>query len=134
MPAPRYFSIPSTVVGAVAFRNEALNWTPCVRSLIQDPLAWTNSLAEIIAAWPTRVMRSRWPRALTRRTQKPLSGLWNVTRSTKPPRTSVELAAKFLTWTEDNLPRQVVYEGLREDKPTSEVRRGVPHAKLAAGR
>src|SRR5438105_7936050 len=76
MPEPRYFSIPSTVVGAVAFRNEALNWTPCVRSLIQDPLAWTNSPAEIIAAWPTRVMRSRWPRVLTRRTQKPFSELW----------------------------------------------------------
>ena len=31
---------------------------------------------------------------------------------------------KFLTWTEDNLLRQVVYEGLREDKPprTSAVR------------
>ena len=27
--------MPSTVVGAVALRNEALNWTPCVRSLIQ---------------------------------------------------------------------------------------------------
>src|SRR5580704_18395102 len=92
MPEPRYFSIPSTVVGAVAFRNEALNWTPCVRSLIQDPLAWTNSPAEIIAAWPTRVMRSRWPRALIRSTQKPLSELWKVTRSTSPARTSVELA------------------------------------------
>jgi DNA ligase D-like protein (predicted ligase) len=34
---------------------------------------------------------------------------------------------KFLTWTDDNLPRQVVYEGLREDKPASEVRRDVPH-------
>ena len=32
---------------------------------------------------------------------------------------------KFLTWTEDNLLRQVVYEGLREDKPTKEVRRGL---------
>jgi hypothetical protein len=47
MPEPRYFSIPS-VVGAVASRNEALNWTPCVRSLIQVPLACTNSPAEII--------------------------------------------------------------------------------------
>jgi ATP-dependent DNA ligase len=36
---------------------------------------------------------------------------------------------KFLTWTEDNLLRQVVYEGLREDKPAREVRREVPHAK-----
>jgi ATP-dependent DNA ligase len=33
---------------------------------------------------------------------------------------------KFLAWTEDNLLRQVVYEGLREDKPASEVRREMP--------
>jgi bifunctional non-homologous end joining protein LigD len=33
------------------------------------------------------------------------------------------------TWTGDNLLRQVVYEGLREDKPAAEVRREVPHAK-----
>src|SRR5436309_354736 len=38
---------------------------------------------------------------------------------------------KFLTWTEDNLLRQVVYEGLRDDKPASEIRRDVPHPKLA---
>src|SRR5215472_16834650 len=50
IPEPRYFSMPSTVVGAVALRNEALNWTPCVRSLTHAPLAWTNSPAEIIAA------------------------------------------------------------------------------------
>ena len=36
---------------------------------------------------------------------------------------------KFLAWTEDNLLRQVVYEGLREDKPAREVRREVPRAK-----
>ncbi|MGH7065279.1 MAG: non-homologous end-joining DNA ligase [Stellaceae bacterium] len=36
---------------------------------------------------------------------------------------------KFLTWTEDNLLRQMVYEGLREDKPAREVRRNVPHRK-----
>jgi DNA ligase D-like protein (predicted ligase) len=34
---------------------------------------------------------------------------------------------KFLTWTDDNLLRQVVYEGLREDKPATEVQREVPH-------
>jgi bifunctional non-homologous end joining protein LigD len=34
---------------------------------------------------------------------------------------------KYLTWTDDNLLRQVVYEGLREDKPAVEVRRPVPH-------
>jgi bifunctional non-homologous end joining protein LigD len=38
---------------------------------------------------------------------------------------------KYLTWTADNLLRQVVYEGLREDKPASEVRREVPNAKPA---
>jgi bifunctional non-homologous end joining protein LigD len=36
---------------------------------------------------------------------------------------------KFLTWTADNLLRQVVYEGLREDKPARDVRREVPHTK-----
>ena len=36
---------------------------------------------------------------------------------------------KFLTWTEDNLLRQVVYQGLREDKPAREVRREVPRPK-----
>ena len=39
---------------------------------------------------------------------------------------------KFLTWTEDNLLRQVVYEGLREDKPAIEVRRPVPHPKAGS--
>jgi ATP-dependent DNA ligase len=34
---------------------------------------------------------------------------------------------KFLAWTDDNLLRQVVYEGLREDKQAAEVRRPVPH-------
>ena len=34
---------------------------------------------------------------------------------------------KFLTWTEDNLLRQVVYEGLREDKPATDVRRPIPN-------
>src|SRR5271156_5214175 len=34
---------------------------------------------------------------------------------------------KFLTWTDDNLLRQVVYQGLRDDKPAVEVRRPVPH-------
>jgi bifunctional non-homologous end joining protein LigD len=35
---------------------------------------------------------------------------------------------KFLTWTDGNLLRQVVYEGLREDKPAAGVRRPVPHS------
>jgi bifunctional non-homologous end joining protein LigD len=33
---------------------------------------------------------------------------------------------KFLTWTQDGLLRQVIYQGLREDKPAKEVRRPTP--------
>jgi bifunctional non-homologous end joining protein LigD len=40
---------------------------------------------------------------------------------------------KFLAWTEDNLLRQVVYEGLREDKPASEVRREMPYSTRRSG-
>ena len=36
---------------------------------------------------------------------------------------------KYLAWTGDNLLRQVVYEGLREDKPAAEVSREMPRAK-----
>jgi ATP-dependent DNA ligase len=40
-------------------------------------------------------------------------------------RPELVVEVKFLTWTEDNLLRQVVYEGLREDNPAREVRREV---------
>src|SRR6516164_11444764 len=83
---PRYFSIPSTVLGAVALRNEALNWTPNVRSLTWVPIARTNSPAKIIAAWPRTVIRSRCPWALTRGTQQPFSWLWKVTRHDPRPK------------------------------------------------
>jgi ATP-dependent DNA ligase len=38
---------------------------------------------------------------------------------------------KYLTWTEDNLLRQLVYEGLREDKPPTDIRRPIPHPQPA---
>jgi bifunctional non-homologous end joining protein LigD len=41
-------------------------------------------------------------------------------------RPELVVEVKFLAWTEDNLLRQVVYEGLREDKPARDVRREVP--------
>jgi len=41
-------------------------------------------------------------------------------------RPELVVEVKFLTWTEDHLLRQVVYEGLREDKPAREVRRSPP--------
>ena len=48
-----------------------------------DPLASRNG-----RGMANDVMSSRCPRALTRRTQKPFSSLWNVTRSTRPASTS----------------------------------------------
>ena len=68
--------------------KRALNCWPWVRSLTQSPEAVIHSPAEIVAAWPTMVARSRCPRAFTRSTQKPVSTLWNVTRSTMPASTS----------------------------------------------
>jgi ATP-dependent DNA ligase len=70
-------------------------------------------------------------------------GVSDVPLDVPPPRTSrfgsplvlsrvhwvrPELVAevKFLSWTDDNLLRQVVYEGLR-DNPAAEVRQPVPH-------
>jgi ATP-dependent DNA ligase len=42
-------------------------------------------------------------------------------------RSELVAEVKFLTWTDDNLLRQVVYEGLREDKAAIEVQRSPPH-------
>jgi ATP-dependent DNA ligase len=42
-------------------------------------------------------------------------------------RPKVALEVTCLTWTEDNLLRQVSYQGQREDKPAREVVRPVPH-------
>src|SRR6266550_1868851 len=63
-------------VGVEVLRNRALNCWPWARSLTQLPDAVTHSPAEIAAAWPTKVTRSRWPRALIRTTQKPFSAFW----------------------------------------------------------
>jgi hypothetical protein len=46
-------------------------------------------------------------------------------------RPELVVEVKYLTWTADNLLRQVVYEGLREDKPVKDVRREVPQARSA---
>ena len=68
--------------------KRALNCWPWVRSLTHSPDAVIHSPGETMAAWPTTVIRSRCPRAFVLRTQKPFSGLWKVTRSTSPARTS----------------------------------------------
>ena len=48
-------------------------------------------------------------------------------------RPDLVVEVKFLTWTDDNLLRQVVYQGLREDKPAAEVRQE-PHPKPRVAR
>jgi bifunctional non-homologous end joining protein LigD len=47
-------------------------------------------------------------------------------------RLKLVVEVKYLAWTDDNLPRQLVYDGLREDKPAAEGRRPVPHRKPVA--
>jgi Helix-hairpin-helix motif len=74
--------------GPEVLRNRALNCWPWARSLIHSPDAVIHSPAEMMAAWPTTVTKSRWPRAFALRTQKPFSALWKVTRSTRPASTS----------------------------------------------
>src|SRR6476659_9662051 len=97
MPEERYFMIPSRDVGAEVRKYRARNCWPWVRSLTHSPDAVTHSPGEIVAAWPTTVIRSLWPRALVLRTQKPFSALWNVTRSIRPASTSLaELSASGL--------------------------------------
>jgi hypothetical protein len=59
----------------------ALNCRPWVRSLTQIPRHSTYSPGVTEAAEPMTVMRTRCPRTLIRRTQKPLDSLWNVMRS-----------------------------------------------------
>src|ERR1700726_1266562 len=88
MPDERYFSMPLAEVGGDVRRKRDLNCWPWVRSLTHSPEAVTHSPAAMVAAWPTTVTTSRCPRALARRTQKPFSGLWYVTRSMRPASTS----------------------------------------------
>ena len=44
-------------------------------------------------------------------------------------RPELVVEVNYLTWTEDNLLRQVVYQGLRGDKDPAEVRRPVPNQR-----
>jgi ATP-dependent DNA ligase len=41
-------------------------------------------------------------------------------------RPAMVVEVTYLTWTEDGRLRQVVYEGVREDKPAIELRRPTP--------
>jgi hypothetical protein len=62
----------------------ALNCNPCSLSLTHWPAAASHSPAVTDGNDPTTVVSSRCPFVLTRRTQKPFSSLWKVTRSMTP--------------------------------------------------
>jgi hypothetical protein len=81
--------MPSAVVGGTVFMLVALNCNPCSLSLTHQPAALSHSPAVTEGSDPMTVISSRCPRALTRRTQKPLSSLWKVTRSITPEISSV---------------------------------------------
>ena len=66
--------------------------------------------------------------------RRPINGSPLVLSRVHRVRPELVAEVKFLTWTEDNLLRQVVYEGLREDKPAPEVRREVPRPQPASDR
>jgi hypothetical protein len=58
-----------------------------------------NSLSEIVAAWPTTVIRSRLLHASTRKTQKPFSSLMEGHALDEPSedfRAAVDQISKFL--------------------------------------
>jgi len=57
------------------------------------------------------------------------AGVLPVRSSLSRRRGSPASSGRRGTWTEDNLLRQVVYEGLRKDKPAREVRRKAPRPK-----
>src|SRR5207253_4349659 len=80
---------PSAVVGGTVFMLVALNCSPCSLSLTHQPSALSHSPAVTEGSDPMTVVSSRCPRAFTRRTQKPLSSLWKVTRSISPDISSV---------------------------------------------
>jgi DNA ligase D-like protein (predicted ligase) len=48
-------------------------------------------------------------------------------------RPELVVEVKYLTWTDDNLLRQVVYQGLREDRDATDVRRSVPNQPSSSG-
>ena len=81
--------MPPRVFGGAILTNTARNCRPCSRSVTQLPEADAYSPGVTVGACPISVIRSRSPLTFSRRTQKPLSALWNVTRSTRPESWSI---------------------------------------------
>jgi hypothetical protein len=86
IPEPRYFSMPSSDIGAEAFKNFAIYRSPWLRS---DPFA---RCGDLLAGRDHRGIpyhRDQFAVAahLDPQTQKPFSSLWYVTRSIRPAST-----------------------------------------------
>ena len=92
IPLPRYFSMPSGVVGATVRSVVALSWRPYSLSRNQAPSAVIHSPGLTDGSVPTTVTTSRCLEAFTRRTQKPESSLKYVTRSMSPSTRSALVA------------------------------------------
>src|ERR1035437_4849327 len=88
IPLPRYFSMPSLVLGAVLLSMSARNCRPNSLSWTQRPSAVTHSPALTEAREPTTATKSRCPLAFTLSTAQPFSSLKKVTRSISPERLS----------------------------------------------
>ncbi len=131
MPLPRYFSIPSLVLGAVLLSAPARNWRPNSRSRTQCPSAVSHSPGFTEGSEPTTVTSSRCPLALTLRTAKPFSSLKKVTRSISPERLSggleeaacnrVEHDSRKGAWQFTGLPFQPGHLDLSQVVPPSQA-------------
>jgi hypothetical protein len=101
IPDERYFSMPSTEVGADVRRNLALNCCPWVRSLTHSPFAVIHSPAEIVAAWPITVTSSRCraPSPAERRSRSRHCGTLHARRDPPAlPGSMIPAAASFGRW------------------------------------
>ena len=83
---------------------------------------WRRLQPLVIAQMPLEVARPR-----TNRFGSPL-----VLSRVHWVRPELVVEVRYLTWTANNLLRQVVYEGVREDKVPGQVRRPVPNLESSA--
>src|SRR5215469_7796457 len=111
----------------------------CFRSRPEGDRRWQTDPAVAAATRPvmtTAIAHARAP-CIPSRNSTTSSCAVVVQRSRTRPATSAACIGcdpsfwgiKYLTWTDENLLRQVVYQGLREDQRAVEMRRPVPYPK-----
>ena len=112
--ARRAVALPTTIPPA--------GWSTPVALVLASTMRSWNVCGAASNRWPRPTCHWRSPAPRKSRFGSPL-----VLRRVHWVRPELVAELKYLTWTEDNLLRQVVYEGLREDKPAAQVHRPVPH-------